>query len=178
MKLKTILLLFFSTISIVLFSQKPPENETEFEKQYKKRIRKEVLYGVYIPRDINDAFIQLNKLTDIPSKDHFKAQPEAGVEEKFFYGLGRWIIHNWGFYGGSRFSHHIKSMGIYHPEDMAKFVIIAYHRHLNKKEVDIRSLMKKFHAKQKDEKQKLIQKGDVLHEEKRVRKKPEKKGGL
>lgn len=162
-------LLFFLIISFssLGFAQKPPETQREFEKAYKRRIQKDVLHGVYIPKDLPDAFVELNKRIDPESKAAFKAYPEDQVADKLFYSFGRWIIHNWGFYGGSRLSNYIKSMGIYHPEDMSRFVIVAYHRYLNKKPLEIKELMKAFHAKQKKEKEELIKKGEILHEETR-----------
>lgn len=166
---KLFFLLLFSCFSIIATAQKPPENQTEFEKAYERRIRKDVLHGVYIPKDLKDAFIELNKRVDAESKDAFKSFPEDQVADKLFYSLGRWIIHNWGFYGGSRLSNYIKSMGIYHPEDMSKFIIIAYHQHLNEKEVNIPELMKMFHAKQNKQKEELLKSGEILHKETRKR---------
>lgn len=166
---KFLFFLLFICFSGLLTAQKPPENQTEFEKAYERRIRKDVLHGVYIPKDLNDAFIELNKKIDAESKAAFKSYPEDKVADKLFYGFGRWIIHNWGFYGGSRLSNYIKSMGIYHPEDMARFIIVAYHRHLNEKSVDIVELMKMFHEKQNKEKEELLEGGEILHEETRTR---------
>ena len=156
-----------------MLGQKPPENDAEFEKAYQQRIRKDMLYGVYIPKDLADAFVQLNKRIDSESKQKFQSVPEEEVSDKLFFSLARWIMHNWGFHGGSRFSHYIKQLGIYHPEDMARFVIISYHRYLNKKSLNVKDLVNYFHEKQEQEKQKIIQKGEILHEEKRVRARPE-----
>jgi hypothetical protein len=58
-------------------------------------------------------------------------------------------------------------LGIYHPEDMARFIIITYHRNLNKKSLDIKELMKTFHEKQNKQKEELINGGEILHQETR-----------
>jgi hypothetical protein len=164
---KIIVFLLLIVLSSTGFAQKPPENQAEFEKEYERRIRKDVLYGVYIPKDLTDAFIELNKKIDTESKAAFKAFPEEKVADQLFYSLGRWMIHNWGFYGGSRLSAYIKGLGIYHPEDMARFIIITYHRNLNKKSLDIKELMKTFHEKQNKQKEELINGGEILHQETR-----------
>lgn len=166
---KFIFLLFTIVVSTPNFAQKPPANQTEFEKAYERRIRKDVLHGVYIPKDLTDAFIELNRKIDAESKAAFKAYPEEKVADQLFYSFGRWMIHNWGFYGGSRLSAYIKGLGIYHPEDMARFIIIAYHRNLNKKPLDIKELMKTFHEKQNKQKEELINSGEVIHQETRTR---------
>ena len=167
----------FSLISIFCVAQGPPENETEFEKKYKRNVQKDYLHGVYIPKDLADAFVQLNKKIDTDSKAKFKNAPEELVADKLFFSLGRWIIHNWNFYGGSRFSHYIKNLGIHHPEDMARFVIVAYHRNLNRNSLNIKELLQSFKEKQDKQKQKIFEKGEILHEEKRQRPRPDTLGG-
>ncbi|MFT6740728.1 MAG: hypothetical protein ACJAVF_002239 [Paraglaciecola sp.] len=161
--------LLIAIFSMTGFAQKPAGNQAEFEKAYERRIRKDVLHGVYIPKDLTDAFIELNRKIDAESKIGFKAYPEDQVADQLFYSFGRWMIHNWGFYAGSRLSAYIKDLGIYHPEDMARFIIIAYHRNLNMKFLDIKELMKIFHEKQNKEKEELINSGEILHQQTRTR---------
>jgi hypothetical protein len=153
----------------VLSAQKPPETLEEYEKAYEYRIRQEYLYGVYIPKDLTDAFIQLNKLIDEPSKQKFKSIDEEEATRKLFFSLGRWISHNWGFYGGSRLSHFLKGLGLSHPDDMARFVIITYHRNLNRKALDVRPLVEKFKAERLKEQEERRKEGEVLFEETRIR---------
>lgn len=155
--------------SLALSAQKPPESLEEYEKAYEYRIRQEYLYGVYIPKDLTDAFIQLNKLIDEPSKQKFKSIDEEEATRKLFFSLGRWISHNWGFYGGSRLSHFLKGLGLSHPDDMASFVIITYHRNLNRKPLEVRPLVEKFKAERLKEQEERRKQGDVIFEETRIR---------
>lgn len=125
-----------------LFAQDgPPNSEEEYAAAYARRIQQSELFGVYIPADLGEAFVQLNKLTDAASKETFRRYEETDAVRHFFNSFGRWIIHNWGFYGGSRFSHYLTSLNLQHPEDMAVFTMIAYHRHLNKKPLDPKPLI-------------------------------------
>ena len=63
------------------------------------------------------------------------------VTTKLRGGLERWILINWGFEEGSRLSDLIKkSWGVEHPEDMASFVLIAFHRFLNQRPIDEASI--------------------------------------
>lgn len=156
----------FSSLS---FSQKPPETEAEYEKNYRRNIQKEYLFGVYIPKDLADSFVQLNRKIGSESKAKFKSMPEEIAGDKLFFSLGRWIIHNWSFYSGSRFSNYLKGLGIHHPEEMARFVIIAYHRNLNRKPLNVKDLLKTFHDKKESEKKELLKKGQILHQETRMR---------
>ena len=151
-------------IAFALMAQ-PPQTKEEFEKQYQKRIQQEVLDGVYIPADLTDAFVQLNKLIDPESKAKFKAMAEEDAVHKLYFSFGRWIIHNWGFYGGSRLSHHIRDLGITFPEDMAAFIILSYHRNLNRKELKIKEQVTYYQEKIKKEQEERLEKGKVIHEE-------------
>ena len=150
-------------------AQNPPSTEEQYDKKYESRIKQEFIYGVYIPKDLADSFEQLNKLIDKNSKKKFAEVPEEVAVKKLHFSLGRWIIYNWGFYEGSRFSHYLKKMGIFHPDDMARFVIIAYHRYCNKEDLNVKELLEDFKVKQEKEKEARKNKGTVIHEEKKKR---------
>ena len=175
-------LLFIFTLITYLFSThvhaqaqkdkaaKPVATEEAFEKKYKKRIKKERLYGVFIPKDLADAFIQLNILIDKSSQTKFKNMSEKDAVKKLHFSFGRWMIHNWGFYGGSRYSHYVKGLGIHHPEEMASFTILMYHRYLNKKKLNVKEYLKTFKEKKEAKKKEQLKKGKVLKTFKRKRK--------
>lgn len=149
------------------------QEKDQYDKKYDWRIRQEVLYGVYIPKDVGEAILQLNKLTDEESKNKFKAIPEEQVTEKLFFSLGRWITHNWGLFEGSRLSVYMQGIGVHHPDDMARFIITAYHRSLNKKPLEIKQLIEFYQEKAKKRKEERMKRGTILHEETRQREKPE-----
>jgi len=144
---------------------KPISTEDGFEKEYQKRIKKDRLYGTYIPKDMADAFVQLNKLIDKPTQAKLKKLTEEDFLKKGM--LGRWIIHNWGFYGGSRYSHYLKSLGIHHPEEMARFTMIMYHRNMNKNKLEVKQYMETFKARKAKAKEKELKKAKVLKSYKR-----------
>lgn len=157
----------------VSFAQERLTVEEAYQKEYKKRIKKEYIYGVYIPKDLADAFVQLNRLTNKESKQIFKNMPEELAAKKLHFSLGRWIIYNWGFYKGSRLSHYIKKMGINHPDDMAHFIITSYHRNLLKKKLDIKAQIEFYQKKRKKEIDARKKRGTVIFQETRQRaKKP------
>ncbi|MCP3931573.1 MAG: hypothetical protein GY705_21010 [Bacteroidetes bacterium] len=164
-----IFILFFFFFVPAFSQQKPAETAAEFEKAYKWRIRQERLEDVYIPRDLTEVFLELNRLTDKESKIKFKNIPEEIVASKLYFSLGRWIIRNWGFHQGSRLSHFLRNLGLYHPEDMATFIIIAYHRNLNKEKLEVKVLVEKLSEERKKEWEERKKKGTILYEETRKR---------
>lgn len=143
-----------------------------YQKKYEWRIRQEVLYGTYIPKDVNDALIRLNRLTDEESKAKFKNLSETEAVNKLYFSFGRWISYNWGFHDGSRLSVNLRSMGIFSPEDMTRFMMVLFHRSLNKKPLDIKELLKQIHQKNEIKKEERMNKGTIIHEESRKREKP------
>lgn len=170
------LICWIGTSGGALYAQDgPANNEEEFEKQYQERIKKDKLNGIYIPKNLDDALSQLDKLISPESQLKIKAIPEDTVCMALHPRLGQWMIMNWGFYGGSRLSYYLKSAGITFPDDMADFLLLAYHRKLNGKPVAIRELAINFREKRKLEWEKEKKEGKVIHEEKH--KKETAKGG-
>ena len=171
---KILLITCFSIMAFAGFAQKePPETLDEYKKEYNERIKKDNLAGIYIPKDLNDAFVELNKKIADKDKDKFKSLSEDEAAHKLFFSLGRWIVVNWGFDGGSRLSHSFKGLGLFHPEDMSTFIIRAYHRKLNNKDLAMSELIKTIVTARKALRAADLKDAPVLHEE--VRKIPKKK---
>ncbi len=161
----TVLLLL--TAATLTAQDGPANTEAEFHQQYQERITKETLNGVYIPKNLDDAMMELDKRISPESQAVFKAIPEDSVCLRLHQRLGTWMILNWGFYGGSRLSHYLRSAGVTFPDDMADFLIIAYHKRLNGKPIPVKDLALEFQAKRRKEHQERLKKGEVLYEETR-----------
>ncbi len=156
-----------SLTSLTAQIEKPVETEAEFEKNYAWRIRQERLDGVYIPRDLVNSFEELNRLIDAGAKQKFKEAPEEEAFHKLYFSLGRWIIQKWGFYEGSRLSHYLRNLGVFHPEDMAKVVIVSYHRYLNKTPLELKAQITAIQEQRKKEHEERIKKGTVISEQRK-----------
>lgn len=148
----------------------PADTEAQYNAQYEQRIKKERLFGRYIPKDLNDAFAQFDLLIDIKDRQKFQTLSEEEAYHKLFFSFQRWIVNNWGFDGGSRFSHYIKGIGISHPEDMAAFVMVTYHRKLNGKDLGIKELATRLKDNRKNGYKLYQQKGKVIGEYKAPKK--------
>lgn len=157
---KFLFTLLISLASLSLFSQ--PDYEKEFLAEYERRISQEYLDDVYIPADLEDAIEQIKKLADPDIVAEFKAAPEDIIAVKLHFGLGKWMMVNWGFYEGSRLSHHLKSKGVSFPDDMAQLIIISFHRHLNGVPLDTETLAAAYTEKRYLEQQKRITRIDTI----------------
>ena len=168
-KALSIFILLLPGLCFKVKAQTNQSTPNKIEEAYLKNINKDYLYGVYIPIDVPDAFVQLNKLIDANSKKTFTSVPEDEACKRLHFSLGRWIIYNWQFYEGSRLSHSIRQMGITHPDDMAELVMRSYHRNLLKKPLDIETLVDTIKSRRLEAWKKKRMEGEVIFEEKRVR---------
>lgn len=150
-------------LPVLLFGQKPADTDAEYDQAYERRIKQEQLHGVYIPADLGDAFAQLNTLIDREAKQRFMQADEEEAVRRLHFSLGRWIIHNWGFYGGSRLSHYLKGIGLHHPDDMARFIIRSYHRNLNKRNLNAKPQIDSLAQVREQERQQRLLRGQPLY---------------
>ena len=131
MKLFLTAFIILSTLSLST-AQTFPNTRAELDSVYSVNIKMSKLYGIYIPKDVDDAIDRLNKMTPPDAIEKFKNVPdEVEVSKKLQLGIGRWMIVNWNFEEGSRLSHYLKQQGVLHPEDMSQFILRSYYRRLN-----------------------------------------------
>ncbi len=158
----------FTSITISAFSQEeatPASSVEDIKEKYEWRIQQTKLAGQYIPKDIFDAFTELNKLTDADSRQKFAAISENDAARKLYFSLGRWITTNWGLYEGSRLGHYLREAGISYPEDQALAIVVCWHRSLNKKDINFKQVKEILAAKRQREREERLKKMPVIKEE-------------
>lgn len=136
----------------------PPSTKAEYEQVYAQRIVQSKLNGQYIPKDIFDAFNELNRLTDTASRAKFKSMTEYEVEHKIFFSLGRWICSNWSLYDGSRYGHYLREAGLSFPEDQAIATMLCWHRKLHGKDIAFKEIKERFVDKRKKAEEERLKK--------------------
>ncbi len=137
-------LICFLVVSVfIVNAQDKSEKFVSKDSLYNENIKKSKLYGVYIPRDIDDALGKLLELTTIEAREPLKNVDEEVVAKKLHFGLGRWMEYNWNFAEGSRFSHYLRQKGIIYTEDMTRFMLILFHRQVVGNPLDVDKLVKK-----------------------------------
>jgi hypothetical protein len=110
------------------------QTETQ-KKEYEARLKKDSIDGVYIPKDLEDCFKQLDKMWPESKKKEVKAIKEEDFTADAHFGIGMWMRNNWGLWSGSRLSKYFNDMGIQHPDDMSGIILTSYHRKLNNKDI-------------------------------------------
>src|SRR5918992_416695 len=56
--------------------------------------------GFYVPRDLQDAFLELRRMLHPSFITEFRASEDRIIEHHF--GLGLWMRNNWGLWAGGR----------------------------------------------------------------------------
>ncbi len=103
--------------------------------------QQEYLNKHYIPVDEQDAFDVLQEISSEKGLAKFKKTPEDSIRGRLHFGLGMWMMQNWGLYSGSRLSYYLNGKGISSSDDMAEYLIITFHRHLNGSEINSQELI-------------------------------------
>lgn len=91
---------------------------------------------LYIPKDLEDSFNELNKMLHPKFIEKFKNGGKNEVIEQHF-GLGLWMRNNWGLWAGSRLAKYFEELGINHPDDMSGIILTSYQHHLNNKPLEL-----------------------------------------
>lgn len=143
------------------FGQQETKSFSSKDSLYNANIKKSKLYGVYIPRDIDDALTKLMDLTTPEARANLLKADEETIARKLHFGLGRWMEYNWNFAEGSRFSHFLRQKGLSFTDDMTRFMLITFHRHVAAADVESDALIAKI-VKEREAKLKAEQEKSTL----------------
>ena len=148
-------------------AQKMATNQSSFQRQYEKNIKKSRINGVYIPADIYEAFEELNALSESEGVKKFKNASEDVISTKLHFGLGRWISVNWNLEEGSRYEHYLRNLGLVNVDNMIQFTIVSWHRHLLGKDLDIKNRVAAYQEKMKMQLETQKAQSEVIHKKTR-----------
>lgn len=107
------------------------------EEKDKIKFTTDTINGIYIPKDLEECFVQINSFWNDSTKIQVKNWEEKEFAGKVHLGFGMWMRNNWRLWGGSRLSKYFNDLGIYHPDDMSGIILDSYHRNLNNKEIKL-----------------------------------------
>jgi hypothetical protein len=105
--------------------------------ELQKKLVADSINGVYIPKDLNDCFLQLNRIINKVDKEEFKNMAEQEAVGMTHFSIGLWMRNNWQLWSGSRLSKYFNEIGISHPDDMSRIILDSYHRYLRKELINL-----------------------------------------
>jgi hypothetical protein len=91
--------------------------------------------GIYIPKDINDCFVELKRMLHPDFITEIKESSRRDLIDHHF-GLGRWIRDNWELWRGSRLLDYFTEFGYEHPDIISGVIVIFFWQHLNGMPID------------------------------------------
>lgn len=105
------------------------ERQIELRQQredHKKRMVAEKIGERYIPKNLGESFIELDKFVPEVQQNDMKALKDGKGMIEYHFGLGMWMRNNWGLWGGSRLQKYFTDRGTAHPDDMSSVVLFYY----------------------------------------------------
>lgn len=97
--------------------------------------------GIYIPKNLNDCFKELEKMLSPELVKEMQTGTEADMV-KYHHSLGMWIRNNWGLWGNSRLKKYFNDLGLRHPDDMSGTILISFWRNFNNKPIKLKEQIK------------------------------------
>ncbi len=118
-------------VALATFHAQAQNNQNNTEKEYQQKLQKDSINGVYIPKNLKDCFIQLDKILSDKDKQTIKHLENREKTILLHHGFGTWLRNNWGLWGGSRLQQYLAQKGLNHPDDMSAIVLEFYYDWLN-----------------------------------------------
>ena len=101
----------------------------------KEQCKVDSIGNFYVPKNLKDAHLTLDKMLDNSSK----VLLAKGVESHL--GLGMQLRNNWGLWSGSRLKCYFEYKGISHPDHMSGIIIHTYSMRLNNQRINEDSII-------------------------------------
>jgi hypothetical protein len=118
---------FFRNKDDRIARQEKEREKIEQDQEFYKRLTLERINGVYIPANLGECFVELDKLLPEVDKKEMQALPQRDGMSGYHMGLGMWMRNNWGLWGGSRLQKYFTDRGVTHPDDMSTVILYHYY---------------------------------------------------
>jgi len=128
-------LIFVLLISTLCFAQNTPVSKVSSEQDSKQ---------IYIPRNLDECFSELQKVVKTEDLEAFKNKEEDDAVASVHFSWGMWIRNNWGLRAKSRLANYFNDMGVYNPDDMSGIILGAFWCHLNGKQFKLQERIKNY----------------------------------
>ena len=86
----------------------------------------ENINGVYIPKDLGECFMELDKMLPEIDRKEMAALTDKSEMIRYHMGLGMRLRNIWGLWGGSRLQKYFTDRRVTHPDDMSGIILDYY----------------------------------------------------
>lgn len=113
--------------------QEKQQEEIKYSQELQKQRKLEIIDGDYIPKNLEECFIELDKLLSEVDKKEMQALPKRDDMIKYHLGLGMGLRNRWRLWSASRLQTYFLDRKITHPDSMSSIILFYYHDWLNGK---------------------------------------------
>lgn len=106
------------------------QRKQEYE-AYLQRLTADSINGIYIPRNIEECFLQLDTLLSAHLRNLILNTKSIKEIDGLHFGPGMWIRNNWGLWCGSRLQTYLLKRGLNHPDEMSGVIFDYYWDYLH-----------------------------------------------
>jgi hypothetical protein len=103
--------------------------------EYRAKLDKDTLDGIYIPKNLQGCFEQLDLMLAEDLKAEVKKLENGEATIKYHHGLGTTLRNRWGLWSGSRLQKYFLDRKVNHPDGMSALILKYYYDWLNNKNV-------------------------------------------
>ncbi len=96
---------------------------------------------IYIPKDLDECFVELNKMLKPEDLEIVKNRTESNIGT-MHHGLGRWLRNNWGLWAESSLAKWFNEKGIHHADDMSGIILTSFWRDINSEPIELEEQIK------------------------------------
>jgi len=112
--------------------QEQIELQDQINKDFAKRLTLDTINKFYIPRNLEECFVQLDTILPEKNRKEYKnLKSKDEVIGNYHFGLGMYLRNNWGLWGGSRLQTYFMDRGEINPEGMSSVILEYYYDWLN-----------------------------------------------
>lgn len=107
-------------------TQETLKEKLKQKEEYKKRLTLDKINNIYIPKNLYECLIELDKTLNFENKKQLKEAIETWQFNSHMGGLGMWLRNNWGINGGSRLLAYFKERNIKDRDNISEIIIEQY----------------------------------------------------
>lgn len=102
-------------------------DKTAARRERQAELVADTINGVYIPRDLGECFVELDKRLGADTKARMLTLDRQAFGVEFHMGLGMGLRNGWGLWGGSRLKTYFTVRGVRDADDMSGIILGYYY---------------------------------------------------
>jgi hypothetical protein len=121
--------------------------ERKWAQEDSVRFTTDSLRGHYIPTDLRDCIVQIDKMLSDSVKEEIRRTKPGDFFGESHLNFGMYLRNSWQLWMGSRLTKYFNEIGIEHPDTMSGAILAAYYQSLTVKDFNVDDYKKRLAEK-------------------------------